>query len=70
MALRAPVWRKSHHSGDSSCVEVCIATLSVGVRDSKDIFAGALWVGRAEWQQFLDGIRGGRFDRPSGIQAS
>lgn len=36
----------------------------VGVRDSKNPGAGALVFTPGEWDAFLDGARGGEFDRP------
>jgi transcriptional regulator with XRE-family HTH domain len=58
-------WRKSTRSGLSNCVEVAfLGGLHVAVRDSKDQRGPVLTFTVAEWRAFLDGIRGGVFERP------
>lgn len=58
-------WRKSSRSdgGGGNCVEVALPVGWVLVRDSKNRAAGRIEVGRAAWQRFLAGARGGAFDR-------
>lgn len=47
-------WRKSTYSGtDHNCVEVALAPVEVGVRDSKAPAAGELQVSPAGWRSFL-----------------
>ncbi|KAA2259508.1 DUF397 domain-containing protein [Solihabitans fulvus] len=48
-------WFKSSHSGgaDDNCVEVRLVADLVGVRDSKNPSAGALWVTSDAWTRFL-----------------
>ncbi|HVK25272.1 MAG TPA: DUF397 domain-containing protein [Actinokineospora sp.] len=51
-------WRKSSRSGgggddDEECVEVAFAPGLVGVRDSKNIGAGALVVTEGAWRSAL-----------------
>lgn len=65
--LSKAAWRKSTCSGGNggSCVEV--ASLSggrVGVRDSKDRGGPALIFTLVEWQTFIGGVKGGKFDNP------
>jgi Domain of unknown function (DUF397) len=51
---RDRVWFKSTYSGsgNESCVEVRLAG-SIGVRDSKNRDAGALWLPPSAWSAFL-----------------
>ena len=58
------VWRKSSRSGAAGhCVEVAETPAVVYVRDSKDAAGPKLSFGAAEWTAFIDGVRGGEFDR-------
>ena len=51
-------WRKSSYSShNGSCVEVAIATPSVGVRDSKNIEAGHLTLTTVAWSGFINAVR-------------
>ncbi|MER5265900.1 DUF397 domain-containing protein [Actinosynnema sp. NPDC002837] len=53
-------WFKSTYSAPASdaCVECRItADHGVGVRDSKNPGAGALWVGSAAWSGFVAGLK-------------
>lgn len=58
-------WQKSTRSnGSGDCVET--ARLSGGrqaVRDSKDPQGPVLMFGSADWRAFVDGAKGGQFDR-------
>ncbi|RZS43200.1 uncharacterized protein DUF397 [Herbihabitans rhizosphaerae] len=48
-------WFKSSFSGgaDDNCVECRISADRVGVRDSKNRDAGALWVGGESWSALV-----------------
>ena len=61
---RAPVFRKSSHSGsaNSNCVEVASTGDTILVRDSKAPEAGTLRFNLSEWRAFLAGVRQGEFD--------
>lgn len=53
-------WFKSSYSGsgNDSCIEVRMtAESSVGLRDTKDREAGALWLGSAVWAALLGRAR-------------
>ncbi len=61
-AGNSPAWRVSSRcAGNGTCVEISeIGPGQVGVRDGKQGDASpVLLFGRAEWQQFIDGIRAG-----------
>ena len=63
--LSAATWRKSSRSngnGGNNCVEVADLGTAVAVRDSKDPHGPALGFAPAEWEVFVDGTKGGRFD--------
>ncbi|MEC3974720.1 DUF397 domain-containing protein [Amycolatopsis sp. H20-H5] len=53
--LKNAHWRKSSRSsgGSNNCVEVALATKTVGVRDTKDRAAGHLAVSPGAWGAFL-----------------
>jgi Domain of unknown function (DUF397) len=55
-------WRKSSYSAMLNCVEVAITYRSVKVRDSKNRMGPILTFSRAEWEEFLRGVRDGKFD--------
>ncbi|MEU9834315.1 DUF397 domain-containing protein [Streptosporangium sp. NPDC048047] len=57
-------WRKSRQSTvNGNCVEIArLPGRSVGVRDSKDPEGPVLVFGRTEWDAFVHGVKGGRFD--------
>jgi Domain of unknown function (DUF397) len=58
------VWRKSSRSGAAGhCVEVAETPAAVFVRDSKDAAGPKLQFGAPEWAAFIEGVRGGEFDR-------
>jgi len=58
------VWRKSNRSGgQGNCVEVADTPAVIGLRDSKDPSGPVLVFGRTEWQDFVDGVKLGEFDR-------
>lgn len=58
------VWHKSSHSGAAGhCVEVAETPASIYVRDSKDAAGPMLRFGSPEWAAFIEGVRGGEFDR-------
>ena len=57
-------WRKSSRSGAAGhCVEVAETPAAVYVRDSKDATGPKLQFGALEWAAFVEGVRGGEFDR-------
>jgi hypothetical protein len=57
MAPRAPAWRKSRYSQNSTeCVEVRLAEV-VGVRDTKDRHGGQLTVSGAAWHAAIERLR-------------
>ncbi|RFS84823.1 DUF397 domain-containing protein [Actinomadura spongiicola] len=58
-------WRKSSCSDQEggNCVEVGRAVSVVAFRDSKDPEGPVLAVGRAAFEELVNGIRAGRFDR-------
>jgi hypothetical protein len=65
--LGGAVWRKSTRSdtGGNSCVEVAKNLPGlVGMRDSKDQAGPVLEFRPGAWTAFLDGVKGGEFDRP------
>ena len=63
--LSRAAWRTSTRSGASGeCVEVADNLPGVvAVRDSKDRSGPALLFTREQWASFVDGTRGGTFDR-------
>ncbi len=57
-------WRKSSRSGgQGNCVEVADTPAAIGVRDSKDPEGPVLVFTRANWEEFVDGVKTGVFDR-------
>ena len=52
-------WRKSTHSGPEggSCVEITLVDSEIGVRDSKDLFAGHLDITALAWSTLIADIR-------------
>ncbi|MCX4749577.1 DUF397 domain-containing protein [Kitasatospora sp. NBC_01287] len=63
--LTRAVWRKAKKSqGNGECVEVAVLDGVVAMRDSKQHGRGPVLVFTpAEWDAFLDGAKGGEFDR-------
>jgi hypothetical protein len=62
-ATRA-AWRKSSRSGgQGNCVEVADTLTAIGVRDSKDPEGPVLVFARLDWQEFVEGVKRGAFDR-------
>jgi hypothetical protein len=58
------VWHKSSRSGAAGhCVEVAETPVTVYVRDSKDVAGPMLGFQAPEWAAFIEGVRGGEFDR-------
>ena len=58
------VWRKSSRSGAAGhCVEVAETPAIIFVRDSKDAAGPKLRFEASEWAAFVEGVRGGEFDR-------
>jgi hypothetical protein len=60
--LGSLLWKKSTASGSAGCVEVARAEGKVFVRDSKVPSESFLSFSEQEWEEFLVGVRGGRFD--------
>jgi hypothetical protein len=57
--LPAARWKKSSYSGNTgNCVEVAMTDSLVGIRDSKNSQHTVLWVSRAEWEEFIAGVKG------------
>jgi hypothetical protein len=57
-------WCKSSRSGgQGNCVEVAETPTTIGVRDSKDRGGPVLVFTRTDWQEFVDGVKNGAFDR-------
>jgi hypothetical protein len=62
--IRDTGWFKSSHSGgaDDQCVEVrIVGDDAVGVRDSKNTAAGALWITPTTWAAFVNHTTSGAF---------
>lgn len=55
--LRTLTWRKSSHSGNTSCVDIARAHAAVAIRDSKAPDGPALLVSAAAFARFLDSLR-------------
>lgn len=64
MSTPSASWRKSSHSGQNgSCVEVALANLLAGVRDSKNIDAGRLSLPMINWAVFVTSVKDGPLTR-------
>jgi Domain of unknown function (DUF397) len=60
-------WRKASASnGSSACVEVRLVDGGVGVRNSRTPYGPTLRFTLDEWAAFLEGVRQGEFDLPTG----
>jgi Domain of unknown function (DUF397) len=58
-------WRKSSRSyNNGDCVEARSHATTVEMRDSKDRGGPVLGFDRDRWQEFLEGLQLGEFDRP------
>jgi hypothetical protein len=57
------IWLKSSFS-NSSCVEVCIRSNAVLLRDSKNPSGQVISFSHPEWFAFLKGARSGEFEIP------
>jgi Domain of unknown function (DUF397) len=56
--LSRAVWRTSSKSqAQGQCVELTVAELGVGVRDSKNRAAGTLAFDRSAFTSFLEGVK-------------
>jgi len=59
-------WRKSSHSNSANgCVEIRERPDTIAVRDSKRPEGPVIEVTRAEWRDFVDGVKRGEFDLPT-----
>jgi hypothetical protein len=56
-------WVTATASGSSNCVQAALIGEAVLVRDSKQPDGPVLTFTATEWDCFLDGVRGGEFDR-------
>ena len=56
------IWRTSSRSSQTECVEVALSDEVVAVRDSKDRGGGHFAVSGGKWQNFLRGLKNGRYD--------
>lgn len=57
-------WRTSSRSqGQGQCVEVGFGSDHVGVRDTKNRGAGRIEIASKLWQEFVGGIKSGRFEQ-------
>lgn len=57
-----PLWRKSSHSNNGSCVEVAETAAGVLVRNSNRPDAGTIAFTRAEMAAWIEGCKAGEFD--------
>jgi Domain of unknown function (DUF397) len=58
-------WRKSSRSyNNGDCVEARSDAATVEMRDSKDQGGPVLGFHHYRWQEFLEGVQLGEFDRP------
>ncbi|GGM83577.1 hypothetical protein GCM10012275_62730 [Longimycelium tulufanense] len=66
-AVRDTGWLKSSrsNSGGDNCVEVRLTGTSVGIRDSKSLDAGTLWVTPSIWSLFVGRAKLGELDLPA-----
>jgi hypothetical protein len=55
-------WRRSSRCNTATCVEVADAGVSVMIRDTKDLNGPTIAIMQSDWNSFLAGVRGGRFD--------
>lgn len=55
-------WKTSTRSNEGNCVEVATPPPVVMVRDSKDRQGPALAFSTAQWIDFVQGIKSGKFD--------
>ncbi len=55
-------WKTSTRSNEGNCVEVATPTPIVMVRDSKDRQGPVLSFGAGQWDGFVRGIKGGKFN--------
>jgi predicted secreted Zn-dependent protease len=54
-------WRKSTRCDTGACVEAALIEGSVHIRDPQT--TTELTVSAAAWQQFIEGVKNGEFDR-------
>jgi Domain of unknown function (DUF397) len=60
-------WCKASASnGSSACVEVRFVGDGVGVRNSRHPYGPTLRFTLDEWRAFVEGVRAGEFDLPTG----
>lgn len=59
-----PQWRKSSRSASGNCVELWLRPDEVKIRDSRQADGAVLSFGREAFDEFLDGVKRGDFDRP------
>ena len=62
MRFEGAVWRKSSYSGaeGGQCIEVAVAEVVVGVRDSKNPTGGVLAVNKGQFALLISTIKAGR----------
>lgn len=61
MVVADPAWRRSSFCASGSCVEVATNGMGVGIRDSKDLTAGELWLTRDEFRAFITAVKDQNF---------
>jgi ABC-type amino acid transport substrate-binding protein len=60
--LDPQLFRKASNSGNLGCVEVALAGVVIGVRDSKDQAGAVLAFTPHEWRTFIAAVKAGEFD--------
>lgn len=61
MDLSRAIWRKSSYSGtQTNCVEIASVGMAIAARDSKDPDGPKMIISRAQWRDFVDGVKRGR----------
>ncbi len=56
-------WRRAQRCNAGNCIEVAASGDAIIVRDSKSPQGPMLTYGRGQWENFVEGIKLGAFDR-------